>query len=427
MNRILKRFLAAAPLVVPLSAAQAEPVDLTLWHMEQPPNRVERIQSVIDEFNESHPDITVKQEPQNWGEVYAKAPAAVAAGAGPDMLFAIPDFTPIMKQIGALESVEDFVKELDAKHDFIDSAVESYSYDDGIWAIPLYNMSMNMWYRKSVFEEAGIEVPETWNDWKAAAEKLTSDSMYGVGLPANKQLYTDQTVYSFMVNGGATEIFNEDGSLRFDNPDTVASYEAYADMQKLSPPDSTSWTWGEAEACFASKSCGSVLQFTVISTYDSQAEGEADDLGVAPIPHKEGEDQHNTISYANAVMILSKDEAKREAAKTFIAWLLEPEHYGKFLNMEPGLFLPITADGAKADSYWNDPLAKKYKSQIQTMIENSKNGRLFGFTSGRTFPSIAPISAQNILAETLQSIVVDGKDAAEAVAAGQDHMRQVAE
>lgn len=427
MKRIVKGSLLASMLAAPGAANAQEPVEIMLWHMEQPPHRVERIQEVIDSFNEEHPDIKVSQEPQNWGEVYAKAPAAVSSGAGPDMLFAIPDFTPILKGIGALESVEDFVDELDAEHDFIDSAVDSYSYDDGVWAVPLYNMSMSMWYRKSVFEEAGIEVPETWSEWKEAAETLSSDETYGIGLPVNKQLYTDQTVYSFMVNGGASEIFDEDGALRFDNPETVAAYEAYAELQAMSPPDSTSWTWGEAEACFASASCGMVLQFTTISTYDSQAEGDAEDLGVAPIPHADDEDGHNTISYANAVMLLSEEEEKREASKTFISWLLEPENYGRFLNMEPGLFLPITADGAEAESYWDDPLAEKYQSQIEAMIENSRNGMLFGFTSGRTFPSIAPISAQNILAETLQGVVVDETPASEAVAAGEDRMREVAE
>jgi multiple sugar transport system substrate-binding protein len=386
---------------------------------------VHRVQELIDEFNAANPGIVVRQEPQNWGEIYAKAPAAIAAGQGPDMLFAIPDFAPILKDIGALTSVEDFVSELDAKHDFVDTAVEAYSYDGGVWAVPLYNMAMNLWYRKSVFEEAGVEVPTTWEEWKAAAEKLSADGVHGIGLPANKQLYTDQTVYSFMVNGGATEIYNEDGTLRFDNPETVAAYEFYADMQKLSPADSTSWTWGEAEACFSSQSCAMVLQFTVIATYDSQAEGDADDLGVAAIPHAEGQEGHNTISYANAVMLLSRDEARLEAAKTFISFLLEPENYGRFLNMEPGLFMPVTADGAQAESFWSDPMVQKYRSQIETVIANAENGRLFGFTSGRTFPSIAAISAQNIIAETLQNIVVNGQSAAEAVSAGQARMEDV--
>lgn len=424
MRTILKLALAGATLLTPASATFAQDVELMLWHMEQPPHRVARVQELIDAFNAANPGIVVKQEPQNWGEIYAKAPAALAAGAGPDLLFAIPDFTPILKDIGALTSVEDFVSELDAKHDFVDAAVEAYSYDGGVWAVPLWNMAMNFWYRKSVFEEAGIAVPTTWEEWKTAAEALSKDGVHGVGLPANKQLYTDQTVYSLMVNGGATEIYNEDGTLRFDNPETVAAYQFYSDLLALSPADSTTWTWGEAEACFSSRSCASVLQFTVISTYDTQAEGDAGDLGVAAIPSVDGA-EHNTIAYVNAVMLLSQDEAKREASEKFISFLLEPENYGRFLNMEPGLFMPVTADGATADSFWSDPTVEKYRSQVETMIANAENGRLFGFTSGRTFPSIAAISAQNIIAETLQNIVVGGQDAAAAVAAGQARMEEV--
>ncbi len=404
------------------STAYAAPVEVTLWHMEQPPHRVARVQELIDAFNASHPEIVVKQEPQSWGEVYAKVPAALAAGAGPDMLFAIPDFAPILKKTGALTSVADFVAELDKKHKFIPSTVQSYSYDGGVWAIPLYNMSMNLWYRKSDLEKAGLKVPATWEEWEAAAKALSQGGAYGVGVPANKQLYTDQTVYSLMVNGGATEIYNEDGTLRFDNPETVGAFEFYAKLNKLSPPDSTSWTWGEAEACFVSKSCGMIMQFSVISTYDTQSGGEPSDLGVAAIPTKEAGAEPNTIAYANAVMLLSKDDAKTKASQEFIAWLLEPENYGKFLNMEPGLFMPVTEDGAKAETFWNDPMVEKYKSQIETVIANSKNGRLFGFTSGRTFPSIAAISAQNLIAETLQDIVVAGTDAKGAVAQGQARM-----
>lgn len=404
------------------STAYAAPVEVTLWHMEQPPHRVERIQQLIDAFNAAHPDIVVKQEPQSWGEIYAKAPAAISAGAGPDMLFAIPDFAPILKNIGALTSVQDFVTELDKKHKFVPSTVQSYSYDNGVWAVPLYNMTMNLWYRKSEFEKAGLKVPQTWSDWQAASEALSKDGAYGIGVPANKQLYTDQTIYSVMVNGGASEIYNADGSLRFDNPETVASYEFYTKLNKLSPPDSSSWTWGEAEACFVSKSCGMVMQFSVISTYDTQGGGEASDLGVAAIPVKEAGTEPATIAYANAVMMLSKDEAKRKASEEFIAWLLEPENYGKFLNMEPGLFMPVTEDGAKAESFWSDPMVTKYKSQIETIIANGKNGKLFGFTSGRTFPSIAAISAQNLIAAVLQDITIGGKDAKTAVAEGQARM-----
>ncbi len=409
------------------SSASAFATELMLWHMEQPPHRVERVQMLLDEFNAEHPDITVRQEPQNWGEIYAKAPAALAAGRGPDMLFAIPDFAPILKELGAVQDVTEIVETLDAEHDLLDSAVASYAYDGGTWAVPLYNMAVSLWYRKSALEEAGLDVPTTWSEWMAAAETLTQDGTYGIGLPANRGLYTDQVVYSFMVNNGASELYNADGSFAFDNPGTVGAYEALAEMQRFSPPDSASWAWGDAEACFASGTCAMILQFTTITTYDTQAEGNANDLGVAAIPHAEGEAGSATIAYPNGVMLLTDDAEKYEAFSTFVGWLMEPENYGRFLNMEPGLFLPVTADGAEAESFWGDPMAQKYRSQIETMIENSENGMLFGFTGGRSFPSIAPVSGQNVLSETLQDIVINGTPAAEAVSKGQALMEEIAD
>lgn len=425
MRTTLKLALASVAVLATGSIALAE-VEITLWHMEQPPHRVQRVQELIDAFNQANPDIVVKQEPQSWGDIYAKAPAAIAAGNAPDILFAIPDFTTVIKSLGGLASVEDFVKELDAKHGFVPAAVQPYQYDGGIWAVPLYNMALSLWYRKSGLDAAGIQPPTNWTEWKAAAEALSKDGVYGLGLPANKQLYTDQTVYAIMTNNGASEIFNQDGTLRFDNPETVASYAFYQDLYQYSAPDAANWMWGEAEACFNSGSCGMVLQFTVISSYDAQGGGDAADLGVAAVPHADGQSGSNTISYSNAAMILSQDEAKRDAARKFLAYLLEPENYGRFLNMEPGLFLPVTADGAKAESFWSDPVAVKYKSQIETMIANAETGKLFGFTDGNVFPSIGAISAQNIIAETLQRIVIDGETPESAVAAGQKRMEDAA-
>jgi multiple sugar transport system substrate-binding protein len=407
------------------SGAWADPVQIRIWHMEQPPQRVARVQQLIDEFNKANPDIAVKQEPQNWGEVYAKAPAAIAAGNAPEILFAIPDFTTVIKGLGALTSVKDFTDKLNAEHRFIPAALRPYDYDGGVWAVPLYNMAISLWYRHSVFDKAGLKPPQTWSDWRKDAEALSKAGMYGAGLPANKHLYTDQTVYTTMVNNGAAELFNADGSLRFDNPKTVEAYAFCRDMFKYSAPDATNWTWGEAEACFDANKCGTVLQFTVISTYNAQG-GDPADLGVAPVPHADAEVASNTISYSNAAMILAKDPVKRQAAEKFIGFLLEPANYGRFLNMEPGLFLPVTEDGAKAPSFWNDPLAVKYKAQIETMVANSQRGMLFGFTKDKVFPSIGAISAENVLAETLQRIVVSGETPAAAVAAGQKTMEKAA-
>ena len=385
-----------------------------------------RVQELLDEFNAANPGIVVSQEAQNWGEIYAKAPAALAAGNAPDLLFSLPDFVNIIKELGATQPVEDFVAELQAEFGMYDWAVEPYTYDGHTWAVPLYNMAQSLWYHKSMFEEAGVTPPTTWEELSAAAEALTGDGRYGIGLPTSRSLYADQVVYDFMVNAGAQDIYDSEGNITFNTPETVAAFDYYASLVPFGPPDATNWTWGEAEACFNSGTCAMVPQFTVITTYD-QAGGDAEDLGVLAIPRSDAVEENGTIAYVNGVMLLAEDPAQQDAAKTFLRWLLQPENYGRFLNMEPGLFLPITETGSTAESFWNDPMVVKYLPPVEQMIAKSQNGMLFGFTGGNTFPSIASISAQNILAQVMQMVVVDGMSAADAVAAGQQLMEEALE
>ena len=418
---------ATALALTALSAPALAQTELLIWHMEQPPHRVERIQSLLDAFNAANPDITVRQEPQNWGEIYAKAPAAVAAGNAPDLLFAIPDFTPLLKQLGAVQPVDAIVAMLDEAHGFYPAALEPYAYDGHVWAVPLYNMAVSLWYHRPMLEAAGIAPPTTWEALRAAAEALTGDGVYGIGLPANKHLYTDQTTYALMVNNGASALYDADGSIRFDTPETQGALAFYDELAAFSPPDIASWTWGEAEACFASRACAMILQFTVITTFETQTDGTPDQLGVAAIPAAEGVADPGTIAYANGVMLLTDDPAKHDAAAEFLSFLMAPENYGRFLNMEPGLFLPVTETGAAAESFWSDPVAVAYRSQIETMLENSRSGRLFGFTDGNIFPSIAAISAQNLISQATQRVVLGDEDPADAAAEVQEMMEDAIE
>ena len=89
MKTIVK-FIFTLSILSIFSMGAVAKTSVTFWHMEGVPHRVDRIQTLIDEFNDANPDIEVKQEVQNWGEIYAKAPASVAAGTAPEILVGIP-------------------------------------------------------------------------------------------------------------------------------------------------------------------------------------------------------------------------------------------------------------------------------------------------------------------------------------------------
>jgi multiple sugar transport system substrate-binding protein len=400
--------------------------NLVLWHMEQPPNRVARFQSIIDDFNRTHPKIHVQQQVQDWNQIYSKIAAAGQSQTQPDMLFTIPDFTTYVKQTGIVQPVTDLVKRLDAQHHFLPAATTPYKDGDQYEAVPLYGMVQMLWYRKDLFRKAGIaSAPRTWSELQADAAKLTSGSQHGIALPAGKNLATDQVMYSLMTTAKAQNIYAGAGDqIAFDNPNTMRAFSLYQNLLKYSPSDSANYSWGEPQAAFNNGSAAMAIEKgQYLAPFTKESGRPASDLGCAPIPQPDTNGQPGSIYYSNAAMITTSDPAKKKASEEFLSYLLQPQVYGKFLNAEPGLFLPLTQDGAKAQSWTSDPVISKYRGCVDKMLEQSKSGALFGFTNGY-HESIGKISGQNIIAQAIQSIYVGKKPPAVAVKSAQQQMQQ---
>ena len=398
---------------------------LTLWHMEQPPHRVQAWQELIDRYNETDPEFPVEQQVQDWNQIYTKIAGAVQSSTQPDILFTIPDFTTYVRPLGKVRPVTDVVEEIDGEHGFMEAATAAYTDEEEVWAVPMYGMVQMLWYRKDLLAEAGIdEAPQTWEDLLAAAEAATKDGQSGIALPAGKNLATDQVVYSLMLTNGAGNFFTEDGQPDFDRPEVVETFEFYDRLMESSPPDSANYSWGEPQAAFNSGAAAMAIEKgQYLMPFEEESGRPAEDLGCAPIPQPAEGGQPGSIYYSNGAMVLSEDDARAEAAEDFLAWLLEPDNYGEFLNAEPGLFLPLTESGVEAESWTSHEVITKYRECVDMMLEQSESGALFGFAEGQYVDKIGNISGQNVIAQVIQQITVEGKDPAEAVAAGQKMMQ----
>ena len=426
--RVLASLSIATAVAVPIGAGGAavaqNPTEIVIWHMEQPPNRVEAYQALIDTFNDTHPDIHVEQQVQDWNQIYSKIAGAVTSQTQPDILFTIPDFTTYVRTTGGVQPVTELVDELDAAHGFLPAATAPYRDGDEYWAVPLYGMVQMLWYRKDLFEAAGVaDTLGTWEDVMAAAEQLTSGDVYGIALPAGKNLATDQVIYSFMVTANAQNLYDDAGNIAFDNPDTVRTFDFYNDLLQYSPPDSANYSWGEPQAALNSGAAAmAVEKGQYLTPFTSESGQPSSSLGCALIPQPSENGQPGSIYYSNGAMIMTPDPAKQEAAAEFLSFLLEPENYGPFLNAEPGLFLPLTEDGQTAESWLSHPTITEYRDCVDLMLEQSASGTLFGFTDGQYQNSIGFISGQNIIAQTIQRMFIEGLSPEEAVAWGAEQM-----
>jgi multiple sugar transport system substrate-binding protein len=144
-----------------------DPVEITFWTW------LPDIQKTVDLFEDAHPEISVKVENVGVGvDEYTKIQNAVDAGSGgPDVAHMTYDAIPNFALTGALadiaqtggESVPDL---------FLPGVVSLVQRDEAIYGVPQDFGPAVMFYRADVFEQLGLEVPATWDEYAAAAEAI---------------------------------------------------------------------------------------------------------------------------------------------------------------------------------------------------------------------------------------------------------------
>jgi multiple sugar transport system substrate-binding protein len=142
------------------------PVEITFWSW------LKGSQDVADAFNASHTDIKVKFEQVPGGpDYYNKLANAVKAGNAPDVATVEYGRVPEVVSQGELQDITGKVGDV-VKSKYPQSVQSLVTLGGKTWSVPLDAGAVVLYYRKDLFEKYGVEVPKTWDDYKAAAAKV---------------------------------------------------------------------------------------------------------------------------------------------------------------------------------------------------------------------------------------------------------------
>lgn len=94
-----------------------------------------------------------------------------------DIMSLDPPFIPELAEPGFLAPVPD---DLQDTEDIVQGAADSATWDDELVAVPFWANTQLLWYRKSVAEDAGLDMdePVTWDELMDAAD--STDTLLGV-------------------------------------------------------------------------------------------------------------------------------------------------------------------------------------------------------------------------------------------------------
>nr|WP_306263647.1 extracellular solute-binding protein [Pararhizobium sp. IMCC3301] len=198
----------------------------------------EVIEAAIEAFEAANPDIEIELERISWGDSRTQFLREAAVGTGPDVVHIAFVWPLEMGSAGALLPLNDLIEKNGAGAGFDDFIATDLARDaDGkIFGLPWTADTFSLVYMPSVLEEAGVEVPKTWDDLQAASRMVAEKTgKVGFGFPAGGS--ATNTVW-FLVNyrlwSNGLALVEEDGNGGFrvgvDAPTLANSFKFFADF-----------------------------------------------------------------------------------------------------------------------------------------------------------------------------------------------------
>ena len=189
---------AAQPTAAPAAAATAAPapaaekVQLRFVVMDYDEKMRADTQALVDEFNASQNEIEVKLDVYSWADGYQTLVTQISGGQAPDLANGNAQWVGAWAGINEVAPLDDLLsKEFLAN--FVPAGLEAFTIDGKLMAMPYFLDPRALYYRKDLFEKAGLKAPETWDDVFAAAQKLNDPpnmNAFGWRSPASRTTWT---------------------------------------------------------------------------------------------------------------------------------------------------------------------------------------------------------------------------------------------
>ncbi|MDR1799477.1 MAG: extracellular solute-binding protein, partial [Bifidobacteriaceae bacterium] len=126
-----------------------------------------------DTFEAQNPGYSLKIETIDWGDLVAKLTTSMPdPNTTPDVVEVGNTQSPTFTNVGAFLDISDMYEELGGSK-LLQSFVEVGEVDGKNYTLPYYFGSRYMFYRVDVWQQAGLEVPKTLDEFNEAVVALT--------------------------------------------------------------------------------------------------------------------------------------------------------------------------------------------------------------------------------------------------------------
>ena len=340
---------------------------------------IEMKSALLEQYEEEHPNVTIKQTYTDGGTYQAKLQMWFSSGKAPDVLGIANDLIEPYKELGVIENLKPYM-EADGMLDgntWEQSAVDSFTFGENIFAAPYIYKSLAVAYNKDLFDEEGIPYPSA--DWTEvdlldAARSLTkgegTDKQWGI------RMSTYPTNFYRNMFGSPAYLVEERKMNVRDNDEIKYAMQLFSDMVKegITPNETFDSMLGSGFE--TGKFAMAIVAPWDMATLDSMI-GDSFAWDVEVLPYNETfETPWKGYLFADGFTMTSACENK-EAAWDLIKWLTASEE-AQAASAAAGV--PVYTPYATSDAYLNEfTTSNHYNKKVYVdMLKNSVGGQTTG-------------------------------------------------
>lgn len=316
----------------------------------------ENVQKVYEEliaaYEAEHPNIKIEYEQIGYGEeLETKLNTMYASGMAPDIVRAPISTIAERASRGQYANLNEYIENWDEKDNFIPTAYDVASYKGDKYGIAISMEANFLFYRKDMFEEAGLDpnkAPENWDELMEYAEKLTvrdGDMVTRAGL-AIPTSAGHSTLIPFARQNGADLVDVENDVPTFNDKKTAEALEylsEYSEKNLLIPfinnKDDNPFDTGKA-----------AMRYGDINAYIALKSKGVDWLDEVAFAKGIGKEKISSFGGCQ-IMFMSEESKHKEAAWDFIQYLFEDENVWKLTTDAGAAPVKSTLEGQYIEEF----------------------------------------------------------------------------
>jgi len=346
------------------SATSDEPVTLTWWHNgvagDNGQNPLGDLwQELADDYTAAHPNVTIKIEQiQNEDLQRTRIPTALQSGDAPD-IFQQWGGGELAAQVDA-GYLMDLSSVLSSDIDRLGGAVAPWQYQGSTYGVPFRFGVEGIWYRKSLFEQAGItSEPTTMDELNAAVDKLKAAGITPIAVGAGDKWPAAHWWYNFALRSCSKDVMQASGTtFDFTDPCWVDAGKQLEDFIGTQPfqdnftataaqqgATSSAGLVATGQAAMELMGDWNIFVFEGFAADDAAKEELRADLGWFPMPATTGGKGDPTAALGGGDGFSCYKDAPKECAD-FLSFLVSDEAQKRFAEKVGGLPVAPAATSA---------------------------------------------------------------------------------